>query len=174
VELVIAGAPVSGTLATDPEAHRLRALAGRFGVDDRVFLLGQVPNEQMPALLRSAAAVVCTPWYEPFTTVPLAAMSCGVPVVASAVGGLSDTVVDGVTGLLVPPRRPDVLAPVLRRLLRDPLRASAFGVAGADRARSRYQWSRVAADTERVYAQLVGPSAAEVSCADRIEDPLAG
>ena len=60
----------------------------------------------LPALLRSADALVTVPWYEPFGITPLEAMACGVPVVASAVGGLIDTVVDGVTGRHVPPRDP--------------------------------------------------------------------
>ena len=109
-ELVIAGGPVAEKLHDDPEAVRLRRLAERFGVADRVRLIGAVPRPDMPALLRSADLVVCAPWYEPFGIVPLEAMACGVPVVASAVGGFLDTVVDGATGTLVPPRRPDRLA----------------------------------------------------------------
>ena len=68
---------------------------------------GRVGRAELPPLLRCADVVVCVPWYEPFGIVPLEAMACGVPVVATAVGGLIDTVVDGVTGVLVPPRRPD-------------------------------------------------------------------
>ncbi|MDP8971463.1 MAG: glycosyltransferase, partial [Actinomycetota bacterium] len=106
-ELVVAGGPDAHRLDADPEASRLHTLARRLGVADRVQLRGRVPRRDMPVLLRSADVVVCTPWYEPFGIVPLEAMACGVPVVASAVGGLQDTVVDGITGLHVPPRRPE-------------------------------------------------------------------
>jgi glycosyltransferase involved in cell wall biosynthesis len=83
-------------------------------------------------------------------------MACGRPLVGSAVGGLLDTVVSGVTGELVPPRRPDLLAPVLDELLADPVRRVAYGRAGRARAVKEYQWSRVAAATERVYAAVLG------------------
>ena len=113
-ELLIAG----GADATpEPEHDRLIAFAKRLGVADRVRLIGQVARADMPALLRSADLVVCSPWYEPFGIVPLEAMACGVPVVASAVGGMLDTVVDGVTGAHVPPRDPAALAEVLSALL---------------------------------------------------------
>ncbi|WP_027945041.1 glycosyltransferase [Amycolatopsis taiwanensis] len=154
-ELVIAGGPEPGRLADDPEARRLTELARRAGVAGRVRLLGRVSRSDMPALLRSADIVACTPWYEPFGIVPLEAMACGVPVVASAVGGLIDTVVDGVTGELVPPRRPGVLAATLRRLLDDQALREAYGVAGMDRARSRYSWDRIAADILRVYEKAL-------------------
>ncbi|WP_433271913.1 glycosyltransferase [Actinosynnema sp. CS-041913] len=148
-ELVIAGG--AADMSADPEARRLLDHARTLAVRDRVRLVGQVSRSDMPALLRSADAVVCVPWYEPFGIVPLEAMACGVPVVASAVGGLTDTVVDGVTGALVPPRQPVALARTLRSLLTDPARREAYGLAGADRVQVRYTWDRVAEDTERVY-----------------------
>ena len=98
--------PRAHELDDDPEARRLRALAAERGVADRVDLLGRVSRDDLPALMRSADAVVCVPWYEPFGIVPLEAMACGVPVVASAVGGMIDTVVDGVTGRARPAARP--------------------------------------------------------------------
>lgn len=154
-ELVIAGGPPRSSLVSDPEAQRLWRLANDEGVADRVHLLGQVPHRDMPALLRSADIVVCTPWYEPFGIVPLESMACGVPVVASAVGGLTDTVVDGVTGLHVPPRQLDQMVQTLRQLLLDESRRQAFGIAGADRARARYSWDRVATDMLRVYERAM-------------------
>jgi glycosyltransferase involved in cell wall biosynthesis len=169
-ELVIAGGPPPDQLGGDPEAARLRRLAERFGVAERVRLVGAVPWPDMPALLRSADLVVCTPWYEPFGIVPLEAMACGVPVVASAVGGFLDTVVDGATGTLVPPRRPDRLATVVRKLLAEPFWREAYGTAGMDRARSRYSWDRIAASTLAVYDDVLGrgPEASTVD-ADELE-----
>jgi len=87
--------------------------------------------------------------------VPLEAMACGVPVVASAVGGLVDSVVDGVTGAHVPPRRPKLLAAAVAGLLADPGRRAALGAAGARRARRRYGWDRIAGSTMEVYAGLL-------------------
>ncbi|HEU5483465.1 MAG TPA: glycosyltransferase [Microlunatus sp.] len=146
-ELVLAG----GTPGPDPERDRLLDLAARLGVTDRLRWRPQVPRSAVPALLRSADLVVTVPWYEPFGIVPLEAMACGRPVVASAVGGMLDTVLPGRTGLHVPPRRPDALAEAVRQLLDDPTRRAAYGRAGAARARSRYSWTRVADGTERAY-----------------------
>jgi glycosyltransferase involved in cell wall biosynthesis len=152
-ELVVAG----GADAGDPDLERLRALTIDQGVDERVRFIGPVPRSAVPALLRSADAVVCVPWYEPFGMVALEAMACGRPVVASAVGGLTDTVVDGVTGLLVPPRRPRETAAALRRILSTPATARAMGAAGRDRAEKRYGWNQIAAATADVYADMVDP-----------------
>jgi D-inositol-3-phosphate glycosyltransferase len=171
IELVIAGGPERGRIAGDAEAGRLLDLARSLGVADRVTLPGQVSRADIPALLRSADAVVCTPWYEPFGIVPLEAMACGVPVVAAAVGGLTDTVVDGVTGLHVPPRRPDALAATLRTLLGDRQLGKELGSAGRDRVCARYSWDRIAFDTMRVYeragvldrAGVAVPAAARVA-----------
>jgi D-inositol-3-phosphate glycosyltransferase len=158
--LIVGGATDSAGMASDPEAQRLLALARILGVADRVVLRGQVPREQMPAVLRSADAVVCAPWYEPFGIVPLEAMACGVPVVASAVGGLIDTVVHGKTGLHVPPRDPRALAAALAELLRSPEYAHRLGAAGRQRARARYSWDRVAADTEKAYQVAIDSTSA--------------
>jgi glycosyltransferase involved in cell wall biosynthesis len=127
-------------------------------VRDRVRLLGRVGRHDLPALYRSADLVVNVPWYEPFGIVPLEAMACGVPVVASVVGGLVDSVVDGLTGALVPPRRPGLLAAAVAGLLADPELRAALGAAGARRARRRYGWDRIACSTLEVYAAL--PAAA--------------
>lgn len=154
-ELVIVGGPDVAGLDADPEARRLRALAVELGVADRVHFHGAVAREDMPALLRSADVVACTPWYEPFGMVPLEAMACGIPVVASAVGGMLDTIVHDVTGRLVQPKRPGEVADAVNHLLHDDFLRQSFGAAGRDRARARYSWDRIAGDTARIYGRLV-------------------
>jgi D-inositol-3-phosphate glycosyltransferase len=154
VELVIAGGPEPGRRLDDPEVRRLRSLAEDAGVRDRVSFRGRLRREDVPRLLRSADLAVCAPWYEPFGIAPLEAMACGVPVVASAVGGLVDSVVDGVTGRHIPPRRSDAIARVVRELLDDPGRRAALGRAGVERARTRFSWERVADATLHAYGEV--------------------
>lgn len=153
-ELVIAGGPERARLGEDPEARRLLAVAEAEGVADRVELRGRLGRDGVARLMRSADVLVSVPWYEPFGIVPVEAMACGVPVVASAVGGMIDTVVDDVTGVHVPPRDPERLADVLRALLDDPERRTAYGRAGVERARRLYDWRRIAAATLDVYEQM--------------------
>jgi D-inositol-3-phosphate glycosyltransferase len=95
--------------------------------------------------------------------VPLEAMACGVPVVAAAVGGLRDTVVDHGTGLHVPPRDPEAIASALAMLLDNPSLRAELGNAGKVRARTRYSWDRVAAETEKAYQLAVAGAPAGVS-----------
>jgi glycosyltransferase involved in cell wall biosynthesis len=99
--------------------------------------------------------------------VPLEAMACGVPVIASAVGGHLDTVIDGRTGALVPPRDPAALAQRLRELLADPARLAAIGSAAAARARSRYGWGRIAVETELLYRQVLADEETPAASAPR-------
>lgn len=153
-ELLIAGGPAAHRLAQDSEARRYGDTAAAHSVSDRVRLLGSIPRDRVPALIRSADVVVCVPWYEPFGIVPLESMACGVPVLATAVGGLTDSVVDGVTGFHVPPRRPRAIAEKLKWLLRDESLRRRFGQAGVERARSRYGWDTVAAETLESYGRL--------------------
>ncbi|MDQ0755238.1 glycosyltransferase [Arthrobacter sp. B3I4] len=157
--LIVGGAGDAAATETDAEARRLLAVAAELGVREQVTFLGQVPRNAMPGIFLSADAVVCTPWYEPFGIVPLEAMASGIPVVAAAVGGLRDTVVNQVTGLLVPPQDPAATAAALARLLADPGLGRQLGRAGQQRARARYSWDRVAAETEHAYRETLRTSA---------------
>jgi D-inositol-3-phosphate glycosyltransferase len=155
-ELVVVGGPEAAELCSDPYAMRLKDRAVSWNVGDRVRLVGRIGAAEMPQWYRSADVVASTPWYEPFGLTVLEAMACGVPVVASAVGGLVDTVVDGVTGDLVPARDPRATGDALRRLIGDPVRRSLYPAAAIDRAVQTYAWPHIALRLARVYASVAG------------------
>ncbi len=154
-ELVVVGGPPADRLDDDPEVRRLRGIARKAGVADRVRFTGGVPSRHVPPLLRAADVVVCPADYEPFGIVPLEAMACGRPVVASAVGGQLDTVADPSTGRLVAPRDPEALAHAVGELLADPAARKACGEAGRRRVLCRYGWGRVAVATELAYCEVL-------------------
>jgi len=165
--VIVGGAGDAGHLEAEPETERLRRVIEAEGLQDRVVLAGAIGHDELPAWYRSADVVICAPWYEPFGIVPLEAMACGRPVVATHVGGLIDTVVEDVTGLHVPPRDPETLAEVLGDLLQDPERRQRYGEAGRRRATTRYTWRRIATETARVYGRLAARSTAALRTGER-------
>jgi D-inositol-3-phosphate glycosyltransferase len=158
-ELLVVGGPAQAELPRDDGYVRLAKFAAAMGVTDRVIFTGRVGHAAMPALLRSADVVVSTCQYEPSGTTSLQAMACGTPVIAPTVGGHLDAVVDGTTGILIPPGRPALLAQRLRQLLAHPMMIEAYGVAAADRAKSRYSWDRIAGETLAVYDRATAQAA---------------
>lgn len=153
--LVIAGGSTAGDVRGDPEARRLLTLAHAMGVSKRVEFTGHVPHTELPALLRSADVVVCAPRHRSSGAVALEAMACGIPVVATAVGGLVDSVLDGLTGVQVPPGKPDAIAKALRSLLADATQRELLSIAGRDRVNARYSWQRIATDLMRKYTATI-------------------
>jgi D-inositol-3-phosphate glycosyltransferase len=158
-ELLVVGGPARDELPADQAYAGLAGFAGTLGVSDRVIFTGKVERSAMPALLRSADLVVSTCQYEPSGTTSLQAMACGTPVIAPGTGGHVDAVVDGTTGILIPPGRPALLAQRIRQLLAHPMLIEAYGVAAADRARSRYSWDRIAGETLAVYDRAIAQAA---------------
>jgi glycosyltransferase involved in cell wall biosynthesis len=153
VELVIAGGPPAAMLSDDPYAAALMDRARALGAASRVVLTGGLDRTESAALLRSADVVCCTPWYEPFGRVALEAMACGVPVVATQVGGLAETVVDGQTGLFVPPRRPRAIRQAVATVIRQPSLRQTLSAASLHRA-DRYAWPDLARRALGVYEKM--------------------
>lgn len=155
-DLVVVGGPPPSRLRDDPEVRRLREVAAACGVAERVSFTGAVAPQEVARLLPTADLLVTGAWYEPFGIVPVEAMSCGVPVVATDVGGHRDTVVPGLTGELVPPRDPEVMATAIRCLLADPGRRRNYGRAARRRTIELYDWRTVVDRTELVYQAVAG------------------
>jgi glycosyltransferase involved in cell wall biosynthesis len=117
--------------------------------------LGLLPHDELEALYRRAAVVACPSRREGFGVVCAEAMAHGRPVVATCVGGLRDLVVDGETGLVVPPRDPAALRAALERLLADRELRARLGAAGRERIRERFSWEAATDATLAAYADAL-------------------
>jgi glycosyltransferase involved in cell wall biosynthesis len=125
------------------DGPKLRRLAERLGIADRVRFTGWLPDREMAKEL-ACAAVVAMPsvWPEPFGIVAIEALSAGTPVVVSATGGVLDWVQDGVNALAVPPGAVAPLAGALRRLLEDPGYGATLAAEGRAMVASRFSEER--------------------------------
>ncbi len=130
----------------------LRAYAEMRGVADRVHFEGF--RSDVASVLGQADVMVLPSLWEGFGLVLLEAMAVGKPVVASAVGPVPEVVVDGETGLLVPPGQPEPLAAAIVRILTEPDLAARLGRAGRERVGERFTLDRMVAETEAVYQEL--------------------
>lgn len=119
---------------------RLEDRVRRLGLADRVEFPGEVPHTDVPDLLRRCDVLANPSRSESFGVVLLEAAACGLPVVATRVGGTAETVVDGVSGLLVPVDDPSALAEALVGLASDPERRRAMGEAGRAMVVADYEW----------------------------------
>jgi glycosyltransferase involved in cell wall biosynthesis len=131
------GSVVLWVAGEGPEADRLRALAEGLGLGDRVRFLGMCRD--VTPLMQAADCLACpSVWHEAAGLVNIEALACGLPVVASAIGGIPEIVDDGRTGFLVPAGDGDALAGAIRRLLDDPEARAAMGRAARATALERY------------------------------------
>jgi glycosyltransferase involved in cell wall biosynthesis len=126
------------------------------GVAHAVHFLG--PSSDPLAVLRAIDVFVHPSWAEAFPYVILEAMSVGRPIVASDVGGISEAVVDGESGMLIPRRDPDALSRALIRLLNNPRRGAQMGEMARQRADSRFTLTAMIGRLIDVYDELMCPS----------------
>jgi glycogen(starch) synthase len=125
--------------------------------------VGELPHDEVLSLFRSARIVVVpSVWSDPCPTVVLEAMAAGRAVVGAASGGIVDMVVDGVTGVLVPPGDVSALAQAIATLLSDPEAAQQFGRAGRNRVRE-FTVSAVVERIEHMYASAIAEIEREVT-----------
>ena len=159
-EVLYAGrlSPEKGVLELLDAAQGLNlVVAGDGPLRDRVpFARGFVQHDELQKLYARAAVVACPSRREGFGVACLEAMAHGRPVVATHVGGLLDLVVDGETGIVVPPRDPAALRSALERLLANPELRRKLGAAGRERARTHFSWEKATDATLAAYAEAVG------------------
>jgi alpha-maltose-1-phosphate synthase len=164
--VLCAGAPDTPEIAAEMQ-QAVAAARERRG--EILWIEKMVSRPEAIALYSGASVFVCPSIYEPFGIINLEAMACGTPVVASAVGGIKEVVVDGETGFLVPLQQmkespfeatePEAfaadLAAKINLLMADPSLARKMGEAGRRRAEEMFGWDAIAKKTERLYRELL-------------------
>lgn len=153
--LLVGGDTVEPDPVATPEIGALRELAAGLGIGDRVHITGKRQADTLRYYYSAGDVAVTTPWYEPFGLTPLEAMACGRPVIGSAVGGITYTVRQGETGLLVPPQDPPALAAALRSLIENPATRLGMGRAARKRVEREFTWPLVARRTSALYESLL-------------------
>lgn len=155
--VLCASSPDTAQIAAEVETEV--AALGDSGFDVS-WLRDPLPRADLIRLLSSSTAFVCPSVYEPLGIVNLEAMACGIPVIASKVGGIPEVVVEGETGVLVPYVAGEAtafeagLATAIDALLDDPQRARDMGGAGRARAEHDFSWPAIAAQTVAIYDSI--------------------
>jgi D-inositol-3-phosphate glycosyltransferase len=150
----------------DAEVERLRGVAARLGIGERVVFPGAAPQRELPRYYRAADAVVITSRYESFGLVAAEALASGTPVVAARVGGLPSIIRHGENGLLVPWRSPEAFAERLDLLLEDTALRERLRAAARPSV-AHLAWGRIGDQVRTLYAELIASSerrAAACSC----------
>lgn len=150
VEFVCVGSDVHET----GYERKIVSAAKSLGIEDRVRFLGH--RNDIPEILCTLDVLVCSSHEESFGRCIVEAMASGLPVVATSVGGIPEVMADGVTGHLVPPRRPDLLADRVSELLANPQQRAEMGAAGRKRAIEMFSAERHASKIMDIYQKVIG------------------
>jgi len=137
-------------LGRGPEETRLKHQGSSLNLENHIKLLGtSVPNEEMPCLYSECDIYVQPSVIEPFGIAVLEAMGCGKPVVGTRIGGMLDTIMDGETGLLVPPENPEELAEAIIKLSDDKIRHR-MGKNARKRVIENFDWKIIAGEYDNL------------------------
>jgi glycosyltransferase involved in cell wall biosynthesis len=157
VRLLLAGSAkfdAPGASFDNPAFERdLQALAAELGVADEVGFLGE--RQDVPDVMAAADILLVPSWREAFGRVVIEGMAAGRPVLATATGGPAELVRDGVDGLVLPPRRPQLWAEAIAGLLRTPDRMREMGERGRERAAGELGAGRLAAEVAGLYREVL-------------------
>jgi glycosyltransferase involved in cell wall biosynthesis len=148
-KLVIVGG--NNELEKCTEYKRLMHIATELNIRDQVIFTGRKDRDQLKFYYAAADVFITTPWYEPFGITPLEAMACGTPVIGSRVGGIKYSVVEGVTGALVPPDDPRLLAKKIEHLISDQAFLKQLGKNAIKHVNTHFTWKKVAEQVDALY-----------------------
>lgn len=152
--MVVGGPPWKSPWEPPPEVVEISQQVRSMGIQELVHFLGPKPQNILPLYYSASTACVLPSRYESFGMAALEAMACGVPVVASRVGGLSYTVLDGKTGVLVPEGNSELLAETIVKLIELPDRSAQMGAQAVRRAQ-RFSWPGVAKGLMDLFRELL-------------------
>jgi D-inositol-3-phosphate glycosyltransferase len=150
---VIGGEPTASPENMDAEMIRLQELCKSLGIGDLVVFLGKRDQNLLPYYYSASEVVIMPSRYESFGMVALEAMACGIPVVASQVGGLAYLVQDNVTGVLVPDGDPIILGETLTKLIRDSELRGQLGLQ-ANLYSQDFSWDIIARKIKNLYDEV--------------------
>lgn len=154
LRLIIGGGSRPGQ-SDGHERERIEGIVHELGLSGMTHFPGRLSPAVLPTYYAAADVCVVPSHYEPFGLVAIEAMACGIPVIASDVGGLQFTVVPEETGLLAPPKDDVAFASALDRILTNPMWAQQLGQAARQRVETTFSWEGVANQLSHLYEQLL-------------------
>ena len=152
IKALIVGAPFP---LNEEHLTRLKKMVGELGLENQVVFTGEMTDPR-PAYVAMDILAMTSIQPEPFGGVVSEAMSLGLPVIATNIGGSQDQVVDGVTGLLIVPGDPTALADSIEKLMDDPELRRRMGTAAVERLRKKFSPAEMARKIERVFSEALG------------------
>ena len=138
-----------------PEKAKLENKIKDLGIEKNVKLVGFVPDSELPQYYASCRLFVLHSLYEAFGIVLLEAMASGKPIISTEVGGIPEVVINGKTGILIPPRNATKLATAIIKLLSDSTLAKEMGEYGRKLAKDKFDWEKIVKTYFRTYAELI-------------------
>jgi glycosyltransferase involved in cell wall biosynthesis len=151
IKALIVGAPFP---ANEDHLTRLKRMVEELGIENEVVFTGEMADPR-PAYMAMDILAMTSVQPEPFGGVVSEAMSLGLPVIATNIGGSLDQVVDGVTGLLIPPANPEALAEAIEKLMKNPELRQQMGVAAVERLRKNFSLAEMTQKIERIFDEAM-------------------
>ncbi|MGM7702940.1 glycosyltransferase [Pseudalkalibacillus sp. Hm43] len=146
-----------------PSLEYYKRLAKKYRLENTITFTGKVPHDQVPQVISDMDIFVVPSLIESFGVAAVEAQACGVPVIASDVGGLPEVVLDGKTGYIVPPKDPKAIAKKITQLMIDPALRKKMGEQGVQHIKQQYSWNQNAELMRTLYEDITSSKRSETS-----------